>query len=162
MAVAAISDKLLGVILPMKVLAEEASSNAKRLRSKSKMNKGLQMITKGLRITCEGVNEILEETINEIMVKQKPNCSEEELAQVSSVTQQFDPFLDLIVGQDDSLIQEDVIEQICKLKERLTIYINIERQLHENLAIPASINIEAINKAVKNNTKGIEETWVEA
>ncbi|MBB1322112.1 hypothetical protein [Shewanella sp. SR43-8] len=159
MTAATIHDHLLGIFLPFSTM-KAIKQNAKKANAKRKLDKGIKLILEGLQLSLEGLNEFLEDTIETLMREQSPSLSDADLAEAIELLDQMSSFKALL--QEEAGFPKLLINECSKCIERYNMYLNIERQMHDNLAVPTKIDIEELHKVIKKEKKEFAITWVEA
>lgn len=146
-------------MLPLKML-EGLVKSAKQAKSKAKIDKGMKMMMKGMSLICEGAIDAIDEHIDTLIKTDKPQWSDAEFAEMLAVSDWVFNYLpEVIKGVD---VKADSKVLIAKFIERMSMCVNLERQMRDGLAVPAVINIDEINRAVKSSSKGNLLAWVEA
>lgn len=146
-------------ILPLK-LFEGLAVKAKQAQTQKKMQKGMSMIFNGLALVCEGASEALDSTIDKLLKTEQPQCTDAELKGLIDYLESFLPLISEMLQSDTFDAKTTAI--FGSFIERLSIYVNLERQMRDGLALPASLDLEEVNRAVTASKKGNFFAWVEA
>lgn len=146
-------------MLPLKML-EGLVKSAKQAKGRAKLNKGMKMMLKGMSLICEGAIDAIDEDIDTLIKTGQSQLSDDEFAKMLAASDWIANFLpEMMEGVE---VGGDSMALAAKLIERLNILVNLERQMRDGLAVPAVINIDEINRAVKSSSKGNLLAWVEA
>lgn len=146
-------------ILPLK-LFEGLAVKAKQAQTQKKMQKGMSMVFNGLALVCEGASEALDSTIDKLLKTEQSQCSDAEFEGLVNSLESFMPLLSEMLKSDT--FDEKAKVMLGSFIERMSIYVDLERQMRDGLAMPASLDLEEVNRAVTASKKGNFFAWVEA
>ncbi len=158
MSAAIIGNKFVEILLPISMV-KNAKTNVKLASAKVKMNKGMDTIQKGVELTLSGVDDLVDEQINRLLDTEDPSLSDQEAKELQNVLDQASELLSYINDLDMPASTVFALKKSC---EKLDLMLNLEMQMRENLALPATINLKGIEKAVNSSQKDFGDSWVEA
>ena len=146
-------------IMPLR-LFQSFAAKAKETSSQRKLNRGMKKILEGLSLVCEASISAFDGLIEKTMKTEQSQCTPEEYRELVQVIESITPFLSEMMINGE--FPEEQKQLIATFVERLTIFENLERQMHEGAIMQTSIDINALNMAVKTGSKGNLLEWVEA
>ncbi|MCS6128873.1 hypothetical protein G3485_17290 [Shewanella baltica] len=146
-------------ILPIK-LFEGLAVKAKQAQTQKKLKKGMSMILNGLALVCEGASEALDSTIDKLLKTEQSQCSDAEFEGLVNSLESVMPLFSEMLKSD--IFDAKTTAMLGSFIERMNIFVNLERQMRDGLAMPASLDLEEVNRAVTSGIKGNFFAWSEA
>ncbi|GGI85788.1 hypothetical protein [Shewanella gelidii] len=158
MSAAIIGETVLGLLIPVSTI-KSVTTNTKAVSAKAKIDKGIRHLTKGMDLTLSGVIDLIELEIDKLLDTETSSLSDEELANFKEIVDKVHPLITGLTGSD---FPTETLNLISKMNERINLWLNLERQMRDGLAVPKTIDLQKIDKAVNTGKKDFGASWVEA